>query len=121
MGSRRDFHRVFMMVLSPANPGDEVGGFGGGETKKAARAGPPFLERWIWFPRSAELFLDEGDAVVAVHAGDVFHADFLRAGGFALVLVGAIAESFGVHLSDHGEHAFVAFRLALREQGEVAD
>ena len=48
-------------------------------------------------------------------------ADFLRAGGFALVLVGAVAEALGVHLADHRQHALVALRLALRQVPEVGN
>ena len=60
-----------------------------------------------------------GDHVVAVELGDVVHGDTFRASGFALILVGAVAEAEGVHLTHHGEHALVLLRVALRQQIEV--
>jgi L-alanine-DL-glutamate epimerase-like enolase superfamily enzyme len=71
--------------------------------------------------RGDQLLAQHRHRVIAVEAGDVIDADFLRAGGFALVLVGAVAESFGIHLADHGEHSLVAFRLALRQVAEVGN
>src|SRR4051812_32120016 len=59
--------------------------------------------------------------VVAVHAGDEVLADFLRADGGAFAHVGAAAEAFGVHLTDHAERAAAPFRLALWEKAEVGD
>src|SRR5690606_31090981 len=70
---------------------------------------------------SGKLLVKHGFAVVAVHAGDVVHTDFLRAGGLALVLVRAVPKTFGVHLTHHREHALVAFRLALRKVPEMRD
>ena len=46
-------------------------------------------------------------------------ADFLRADGFALELVGAVSEAFCVHLTDHGEGALVFLDLSLGEVVEV--
>ncbi len=48
-------------------------------------------------------------------------ADFLGAGGLALVLVGAVPEAFPVHLADHCEGAFLALRLALRKVAKVGN
>ena len=54
-----------------------------------------------------------------VGAGDDFELDFFGAGGFAFADVGAIGETFDVHLLDHGEGAAVAFDLALRQMAEM--
>jgi hypothetical protein len=70
--------------------------------------------------RVAEGVFDGGDGVVAVELGDPADADLLRAGGFALVLVGAVAEAFFVHLADHAERAAILLRLALRQNIELA-
>ena len=40
-------------------------------------------------------------AVISVHFGDMSDTDFLGTGGFALIGIGAITETFFVHLSDH--------------------
>src|SRR6185437_3434166 len=55
-----------------------------------------------------------GGEVFAVELGDELHADFLRAGGFALVVVAAVAETFAVHLLDHVARPRVPFGMALR-------
>ncbi len=46
-------------------------------------------------------------------------ADFFGADGFALELVGAVAEAFCVHLSDHAEDALVFLGLSLWEVVEM--
>jgi pyruvate/2-oxoglutarate dehydrogenase complex dihydrolipoamide acyltransferase (E2) component len=48
-----------------------------------------------------EGFLGRGEGVVAIQFGDPANADFFRAGGLALILIGAVAEAFFVHLADH--------------------
>ena len=60
------------------------------------------------------------DHVVAVELGNVVYADTLRASGFALVKVGAVAETEGVHLAHHGKNALVLFGVALRHQIQVS-
>ena len=60
------------------------------------------------------------DHVVAVELGNVVYADTLRASGFALVKVGAVAETEGVHLAHHGKNALVLFGMALGQQIEVS-
>ena len=42
--------------------------------------------------------------------------DALRARRFALAVIRATAETFGVHLRDHFFNTFLALRLALRQQ-----
>ena len=59
--------------------------------------------------------------VFAVHLGDVIHSDTFRAGGLAFVKIRAVAESFLVHLGNHGENTLLRFDLALRQVGEMAD
>ena len=56
------------------------------------------------------------DHVVAVELGDVIHGDTLRASGFALVLVWAVTEAEGTHLTHHSKHALV-LHVALRQPG----
>lgn len=68
-----------------------------------------------------ETFFGLGDDEVAVEAGDVVNRDALRAGGFAFVEVGAVAESFGFHLAGHGENAFGAFGLSLGKEVQRGD
>ena len=60
-----------------------------------------------------------GDHVVAVELGDIVHGDTLRASRLALVLVGAVAEAEGIHLTHHSEHTLVLLRVALGQQIEV--
>ena len=67
-----------------------------------------------------EGFLGRGEGVVAIQFGDPANADFFRAGGLALVLVGAVAKAFFVHLTNHTEGAAVFFRLALGKGVELA-
>ena len=62
-----------------------------------------------------------GFDVIAVGAGDDFELDFFGAGGFAFADVGAVGETFDVHLLDHGESAAVAFHLALRQVAKMGD
>ena len=61
-----------------------------------------------------------GNHVVAVQLGNVIHRDTLRAGGLALVLVGAVTEAEGIHLAHHGEHTLVLLGLALGKKVEVS-
>src|SRR5262245_51791410 len=56
--------------------------------------------------------------VIAVHPRDVRDRDFLRTDGFALALVRAAAEAFGVVAVDHAGDARVALDLALRQLAE---
>ena len=80
----------------------------------------PVVER-LFSTRSACLVAGEGGPqIVAVHSGDELDADLLRAGGLALVLVGAVAEALRVHLRHHPQHALLALRLALRQHGPGA-
>ena len=72
----------------------------------------------FWFPLRNGVACAGGE-VVAVELRNVACADFFRADGFALKLVGAVSESFFVHLLDHVEDAAVFFGLALREVIEV--
>ena len=67
-----------------------------------------------------EGFLRSGKGVVAIQFGDPAYADFFWAGGLALILVGAVAEAFFVHLADHAKGAAVFFRLALGQGIELA-
>jgi len=67
-----------------------------------------------------EGFLRRGEGVVAIQFGDPANADFFRAGSFTLILVGAVAEAFFVHLADHAEGASVFFRLALGQGVKLA-
>ena len=64
------------------------------------------------FPRA-------GGEVVAVEFRDVLDADFLRADCFALVLIGAVSESLGIHLAHHGEGALVLLDQSLGKVIEV--
>ena len=64
------------------------------------------------FPRT-------GSEVVAIEFRDVLDADFLRADCFALVLIGAVSESFGIHLAHHGEGALVLLDQSLGKVIEV--
>ncbi len=66
-------------------------------------------------------FGEGGFDVVAVGEGDYFELDLFRAGGFAFADIGAVGETFGVHLLDHGEGTAIAFYLALRQVTEVRD
>ena len=50
-----------------------------------------------------------GAQVFAVHVGNDTHRDFLRADGFAFVLVGAVTEAFFVH----GTHQVAGAAVAL--------
>src|SRR5262245_66212628 len=59
--------------------------------------------------------------VIAVQLGDKLHADLLRAGGLALVLVGAVPEPLAVVLGDHREHAVPSLGPALGEAAQVRD
>ena len=58
---------------------------------------------------------------VAVHPGDHFQLDLLRADRFALADVGAAAEASCVDLRHHAHGAAVALGLALRQQAQVGD
>src|SRR6185436_13405334 len=58
---------------------------------------------------------------VAVQARDHVERDALRAGGFALAVVGAAAEAGGVHRGDHPSDAQQAFGLSLGQQRELSD
>src|SRR5665648_704702 len=57
----------------------------------------------------------------AVVPRDDVQADALGADCGALTDLGAAAETYGVHLVDHGERARVPFGLALWEQAQVGD
>src|SRR5687767_3584945 len=57
---------------------------------------------------------------VAIQLGDVLDADLLRAGRFALVDVGAVAEALPVVLGGHGADSLRALGPALRQAAEVA-
>ena len=70
---------------------------------------------------SGELLAQHRRRVIPVEAGDVLDADFLRARGLALVLIGAVAKAFGIHLADHRKHALVTLRLALRQVSKVGN
>src|SRR5262245_2840942 len=63
--------------------------------------------------------LDAGQrrlGVLAVQKRDLFDADLLRAGGLALVVVGATAEPFPVVLFDHPLGPRPGLRLTLRQR-----
>ena len=66
-----------------------------------------------------ENFVHRSVAEIAVEIADVFLADGFRTDGGALVLVGAVAESFLVHLADHGQRPTVGFWFALWEEIEM--
>src|SRR5438094_2352904 len=57
--------------------------------------------------------------VVCVGLCDDFQPDLFRASRFAFANVGAIGESFAIHLPHHGQSATVPFRLPLREMCQV--
>ena len=69
--------------------------------------------------RAVESDLSQGAEMIAVEPRNEFQADALRADRFAGAEHGAVAETLGVHLFDHGEDALVLFGLALREQVQV--
>ena len=81
----------------------------------------PILFRLFRKTISGELLQKHRFGVVAIQTGDVIDADFLGAGGFALVLVGAVTKALGIHLADHGEDTFLTLRLALRQMPEVGN
>ena len=67
--------------------------------------------------RSHALFAeDDCFEIFAVQAGDVVDGDSCGTRGFAFAGVGAGAEAFFIHLSDHVEDATCSFWLALRQQ-----
>ncbi len=59
--------------------------------------------------------------IIPVHPGDEVDRDLLRAHRLALLVVGARAEGFLLHLGDHLDHPVVALGQALRHQGLVRD
>lgn len=69
----------------------------------------------------AKPLLGLGHDEVAVEAGDVIDRDAFRAGGFAFVKVGAVAETFHFHLIGHGKNALGAFGLALGKEVQRSD
>ena len=64
---------------------------------------------------------DDGFEIFAVQAGDVVDGDAGRASGFAFAGVGAGAEAFFVHLSDHFQHSLCSFWFTLRQQSHLRD
>ena len=65
--------------------------------------------------------LEAGTYVIAVHVGDYFQWNFLRACGRTLADAGAVAEVFGIHLRNHAEGSALAFGFALGKGSEVRD
>lgn len=65
------------------------------------------------FEDLGKLLGDDAFAVVAVHAGNVIHGDFFGASGLALVVIGAVSETFAVHLANHRKSAFSTLWLSL--------
>src|SRR5262245_1414540 len=59
--------------------------------------------------------------IIPIHPCDDFEFDFLRTDCFALANVGAAAEELLFKLCHHVHRALVAFRLALRQQTQMAD
>ena len=72
-------------------------------------------------PTPLDLFLsgDHGAEVLALHLGDEVDGDILGAGGLAFADVGAVAESFFVHLGNHALDAAGALGVSLRQQREL--
>jgi len=68
-----------------------------------------------------EDFFHGRDGVIAIHFCDEIERLTFRANGLAFAEIGAIAEARFVHSVNHREHAFVFFRLALRERVELRD
>ena len=62
-----------------------------------------------------------GDGVFAVHLRDEAGADLGWANRFAFINVGAIAETFLVHLPNHAKNAARALRLTLRQEREMGN
>ncbi len=97
----------------------------------AGRVAPAGPERaHLLVARSGSALLAGGDLVslgdhrldqVAVHASDKLDVDALRTRCHALVVVGAVAESLGIHLRNHLAHPVVALGLPLRQKAEVRD
>src|SRR5262245_34676139 len=61
------------------------------------------------------------EEIIAVHSGDYFQTDLLRADSLALPDVGAASEHFLFHLRDHIHHPLVPFGLTLWKQPEMTD
>src|SRR6187549_178218 len=61
------------------------------------------------------------DRVIAIEQIDDARGNVCRANRLAFEVVGAVAEPFIVHLSDHPEHTIRTLRLALGQMCEVAN
>ena len=72
-------------------------------------------------PEGTGGFSQGGGVVVTVHGSDEGGGDVGWADGFTFVVVGAVAEAFGVHLPDHAQDAAMFFGFALGEEVEVID
>jgi hypothetical protein len=85
-------------------------------------AGRPGRKKWrrtLIIIQSRHRLAKGGGEEIAIEARDEIFGNFLRAGGGAFVLVGAIAKAGDVHGADHSEDAPVFFRLALGEGIEM--
>lgn len=67
----------------------------------------------IFLKNLGDGLLGAGRQVVAIEFRDVVCTNFLGADGFAFVLVGAVAESLGIHLPDHREGPGIFLDLSL--------
>jgi len=57
--------------------------------------------------------------IFAIQFGDELALISSRTDRFALVSVGAVAETFGIHRLHHADHTLRSFRFALRQKREV--
>src|SRR6056297_3889798 len=83
--------------------------------KKRRTDGPPFLSKYM--AKKSEQSLD----VFPVELGDKFHVDPLRAGGLALVMVGAVAETQPFGGFRYQVDATLGFYFALGEDRQLGN